>query len=530
VRGITDPSQSATSFEIKVQRADSGPAAAPAVPVSYAVFEAGIYNETHHGVKFEALQFQTRNVTDGTADWQGRDEPMANNYDSPVVLGQVQSHEDADFSVFWSRGATRFDPPGPDGMRVGKHIGNDSDTNRAPEIGGYVILEAGETPFGRETWVAGVTGEAVHGVDDSPPYAASLGGAYAPGTALVSQTGMNDGDGGWGILYGPNPVTASALAVAIDEDRMADPERNHGAEQIAFLMFAGNAPVFHAPVASHEIVAGSTLLLLVDAEDAESDSSIVLELTSDTPAANPALLVDHGSGDGEITWTPGPSDTGIYALTLTADNGHGEVATLVITVTVTANASPTVDPIADQTLIEGETLTLAVNALDPDGPPPIVLSQSNDLPNAPEVLSDNGDGTGTIEWTPTNGDTGTYAIDVTATDGFGNTATATIDVTVHANAAPTINPVADQTLTEGDLLTVNVTASDPDGPAPPVLAQSSNLPGAVAVLVDNGDGTGSLTWQSVVGDVGTFAVTLTATDGFGHEGSVVFSVSVDPAN
>jgi hypothetical protein len=50
------------------------------------------------------------------------------------------------------------------------------------------------------------------------------------------------------------------------------------------------------------------------------------------------------------------------------------------------------------------------------------------------------------------------------------------------------------------------------------------------VLVDNGDGTGSLTWQSVVGDVGTFAVTLTATDGFGHEGSVVFSVSVDPAN
>jgi hypothetical protein len=55
---------------------------------------------------------------------------------------------------------------------------------------------------------------------------------------LHSRAGCDGGDGGWSTTYGPAPLTATALALAIDEDQLGDTERRHGSEQIGYVVFA----------------------------------------------------------------------------------------------------------------------------------------------------------------------------------------------------------------------------------------------------------------------------------------------------
>jgi hypothetical protein len=83
---------------------------------------------------------------------------------------------------------------------------------------------------------AGVGGDTIQGVDDSPPYSYSHSVA-SPYGAVVSQAGMDGSDGGWGILYGSNAITPGILNLAIDEDQVGDLERRHTDEQVAFIVF-----------------------------------------------------------------------------------------------------------------------------------------------------------------------------------------------------------------------------------------------------------------------------------------------------
>ena len=75
-------------------------------------------------------------------------------------------------------------------------------------------------------------------------------------------------------------------------------------------------------------------------------------------------------------------------------------------------------------------------------------------------------------------------------------------------------------------LTVAVSASDADGPAPLVLSTSA-LPGS-ASFSDAGDGSGTLSWTPLAGDVAgsPYSVTVTATDGAGLTTSESFDITV----
>jgi hypothetical protein len=48
---------------------------------------------------------------------------------------------------------------------------------------------------------------------------------------------MKGANGGWPILYGSNPVSASAINTAVDEDTLNDSERVHGQEKLAYIVF-----------------------------------------------------------------------------------------------------------------------------------------------------------------------------------------------------------------------------------------------------------------------------------------------------
>jgi hypothetical protein len=186
--------------------------------------------------------------------------------------------------------------------------------------------------------------------------------------------------------------------------------------------------------------------------------------------------------------------------------------------------------IGNQTVTEGQTLSLPVLAMDSDGPAPLVLSETNTLPGNPVILTDNGDGTGTIAWTPFVGDAAgsPYTVTVNATDGKGASTSASFTISVVPNQSPALTPIANQTVTEGQTLSVPVTATDGDGPAPLTLTQTNSLPGSPGILTDHGNGTGTIAWTSAIGDVAgsPYTVTVTATDGMGASTSLSFSVTV----
>jgi hypothetical protein len=78
-------------------------------------------------------------------------------------------------------------------------------------------------------------------------------------TAVLSQAGMDGGDGGWAVLRGDNPLDPSGgtIDLAIDEDQIGDSERYHTTEQVAYLVIDPPAPESSA---SNDVVLGTQMV------------------------------------------------------------------------------------------------------------------------------------------------------------------------------------------------------------------------------------------------------------------------------
>ena len=222
------------SFQFRVQRTTDG-ASLAGIPVHFLIAEEGARSSVG-GVAMEAVKVSST-VTDYRGNWSGESQAFQNTYSNPVVVGQVMTANDEDWSVFWSRGASVDSPASATSLFVGKHVGEDTDTTRSNETLGYFVFETGSATDGSLTFASDVGGDTIRGVGNAPPYNYSniLAGASI---VVASQSGMDGGNGGWPILYGSNPITASSTWFAIDEDQIADAERSHTTEQVSYVMVA----------------------------------------------------------------------------------------------------------------------------------------------------------------------------------------------------------------------------------------------------------------------------------------------------
>jgi VCBS repeat-containing protein len=224
------------SFDVRVDAA--GPNPVGSMDVYYVVVEEGVYDEP--GFKMEAVRF-TSAVTDENNSWAGESRSYQQAYAAPVVIGQVMSYNDPGWSVFWASGNSRTAAPSATALTVGKHVGEDSDVTRSNEEVGYIVIEAntsGTAEIEGLPYVANVGGDTIKGVGDAPAYSYSYAAMANSKTAIVSQAGMDGGNGGWAVLYGDNPITptGSTLNLAIEEDQSKDTERRHTTEQVAFFI------------------------------------------------------------------------------------------------------------------------------------------------------------------------------------------------------------------------------------------------------------------------------------------------------
>jgi subtilisin-like proprotein convertase family protein len=239
------------SFQVRVDTA--GGAALSDIDVHYVVVEAGEYDEP--GYKMEAVKF-TSTRTDENNSWVGESRSYLQSYSNPVVVGQVMSYNDSDWSVFWACGSSRTAAPSSSALKVGKHVGEDADTTRADETIGYLVIEtstSGTAKIDGFRYVAALGGDSIRGVDNSPSYNYSYNAMPNSKAAVVTMAAMDGGNGGWAVLYGDNPITptGNTLKLAVDEDRANDSERKHTTEQVAYFII--DPPAVDEPLASSSL-------------------------------------------------------------------------------------------------------------------------------------------------------------------------------------------------------------------------------------------------------------------------------------
>ncbi|MHC5061770.1 MAG: PASTA domain-containing protein [Planctomycetota bacterium] len=300
---------SGSSFDVRVDAA--GGAALSGIDVHYMVVEEGVYTVAADGVKMEAVKYLST-VTDQDNSWTGQAQTYSNSYTSPVVLGQVMTYNDSDFSTFWCYGSSRKNPPDTTNLVTGKSVAEDKDTTRSDETIGYIVIEAGSGTINNTDYVAALGGDTVKGTTDAPPYNYTISGLTSPTAAVASLSAMDGGNGGWAVLYGANPLSDSTLNLAIEEDTIKDTERKHTNEQVAYIIFE-TAPEFDPPTPDPAAFAVSPAV--------DSDSSISMTAITGTDESGPVQYlfteISGNPGGSSSGWTTSASytDTGLTGST-----------------------------------------------------------------------------------------------------------------------------------------------------------------------------------------------------------------------
>ena len=224
-------------------------------------------------------------------------------------------------------------------------------------------------------------------------------------------------------------------------------------------------------------------------------------------------------------WTPGAVNTfyGVFTRLVTNTNQNPPPSIGILD----PNRPPVLSLIGARSVNEAQLLTFTATATDPDINA-LTFSAGN-LPTGATLSP-----SGVFAWTPSFTQGGNYNVTITVTDN-GIPAQSDFEVVTitvgNVNRPPVLGAVgASQTATEGQLKTIPISATDPDGDG--VTFAGSNLPTG-ATLTDNLGGTATFAWTPSLTQAGSYPnVTITVTDNGSppQSASAQFTITVLGAN
>ncbi len=312
-------------------------------------------------------------------------------------------------------------------------------------------------------------------------------------------TGATAGSGSVTVTVADNRGATASTAFSVTVTDPPEPNQN---------------PTISA-IDDQTIEVGQTTQINLQFSDPDGDT-----LTFSATAANDNLLntAQLNANTMSITGVGQGSTT----VTVSVGDGRGGSASTTFDVTINPasvpNQVPVLDPILDQTVEVGKTLTVGFTASDPDGDPLTLFVNSSASQVATVFQS------GTNQLTVAGVTEGSATVTLEVNDGRGGTANQTFDITViAANQNPVIASVPDQTCVVAQNLSLTVDFSDPDGDTVSLTVTSQQE--SIATVALNID---QLTVNCISEGVAT--VVLEAEDDRGGISSTSFSVTVGSPN
>lgn len=281
---------------------------------------------------------------------------------------------------------------------------------------------------------------------------------------------------------------------------------------ITAVVSGDNAPIItSSPVTSSSL--GGAYSYDVEASDIDAGDTLTFTLLT----APTGMTID--SATGVISWVPdatGPADVDVQ---VTDSSGLTDRQLYLILVNGGDNDQPpTLEPIADQFTVAGNTLTLTAVGLDPENE---TLRYSLNV--APDGLVINS-ATGEVQWSPTSNQLGSAAVTVTVQDPGGQTAQQSFSVEVDSEAPnnrPELAAISDVEVDAQEPVAVTLMATDEDIndiltfalEGVPATAQFDAL-------------AGRFNWVPTSSEVGSYDLTASVTDSAGSMDSREFTITV----
>jgi hypothetical protein len=281
-------------------------------------------------------------------------------------------------------------------------------------------------------------------------------------------------------------------------------------DQVTYLVtpYTNQAPVLN-PIGSQSITEQQTLTLLLTGNDPDGDP--VEFGVSYAPAGSNFYTTNN-----TFIWRPSITQSGTYNVRFWIRDSSQTYTTENVLITVQdLNQAPVLNPIGDRSVEENQTLTILLSSTDPDGDA-VAYSMSPVLQGA--ILTGS-----TFSWKPTFNQAGVYQVNFKVTDTKGAVDNESITVTViDVNQPPIVSPISDKTVLEGDTLTFEIVANDPEGQVLTYL--SNNLPiGATLTGM-------TFSWTPNFTQSGNYPIIFTITDSAGATTVVKVAITVVNVN
>ena len=310
-----------------------------------------------------------------------------------------------------------------------------------------------------------------------------------------------------GIAYGPSSDNSSARSIYV-VDRRVDNDSNPTENDGFLLEFritsapANNPPVVTNP-GNKTNNEGAAVNLQVVATDADNDP-----LTYGATGLPPGLSINTSTGLITGTVSSTAANGSPYASSVSASDASA-TDTKNFTWTINDNTSPVVTTPGNKTNNEGDVVSVQVAATDADNDP--LTYSASQLPTGLSINASTGLITGTVS---TNaGNNSPYSSSVSASDTHSSDTknfTWTIGAPPPPNNPPVVTNPGAQGNAEGDVVSLQVVASDPDA-GQTLTYSASTLPSGLSISTSTGLISGTV--SSTAGAASPYSSSVTASDG-----------------
>jgi hypothetical protein len=395
-------------------------------------------------------------------------------------------------------------------------------TPTAGGVFGFVIVASnGVLPDAAQSFTATVQQAPTITSADHSTFTAGTAGSFTvtttaatPAAVTLSETGglptgvtfSDNGDGTATISGTPAAGQGGRYPITLTASNGVSPNGTQ-----VFTLTVNELAAFTSAAATH-VTAGSALAFDITTQAAFPTATTVSE-TGTLPTG--VSFAAGSGGTGTLSGTPAPGTGGSYPLTLTATNLAGARQQAF---TLTVDESPVITSPNATTFTAGTAGSFTVTT-SAGFPVATTISATGALP-AGVTFTPHTDGTATLAGTPGAG--GSFPLTIMADNGASPQASQSFLLTV--NGPPSITSAGTMTFTAGVAGTFTFTARA-GVPAATTLSESGALPPGVS-FSDNGDGTATMAGTAPANAVGSYPLTITASNGTLPDASQAFVLKV----